>query len=670
MEYYEIIIAIAIIVAVIIYFTQKPSTTIGASKSLKALKTYVLSPSIFNTNVYATLNATNNVVYPEFCKENLYGNEIPAINNIALALSGGGSRSFNACIGHFRALNELNLLTKISYVSTVSGGGLFYGCFSFAKQKYDINTLLGEIIKDPSLLTIQKLSEKKANSMCNVFVNTGLSKCLFNAIIDKSIKIDDAWSHCMGQMVLEPYGLNSNCAIALNKAHADDLMSRNVMTLPPIYLKDNDPFWISNSTLLFTYTNDSYPNIVVPITPLYGGIGQNIEKFGNKIGGAFVETFAFGNSNVPSESISSFNNTCNNMTNVALNKLSNMTYLRDIIGVSSTAYTFALYKNEYTNSTLKAILPSNADDLIPTYNIWGTKPLAMTTSDSQCTINTSLTCNVPNGFDSNSCKTTSVGCRSITAPQCTSNSQCTRKLSRFGVCSNTDTSKSNLSCVSNASWRSPLACKCVPFTNEYKPSTNKALTLQKAKLGDGAFGDNLAILSLVARGCKKIIAFNNAGNSIYATTGMCSLQCLFGVCNDSQCGPIGCLATNSVQIFKSSDWIDVSKQCDDRYKSGDVVFSKSRLQVMSNVLNGVKGGYDVDIIILTLQPCRKFNELLPKEMQDILSKISFPLYNTLLPSSDDKTSLMALTQIQANLLSHYTYWCVMQNELKDAILTL
>ena len=78
--------------------------------------------------------------------------------------------------------------------------------------------------------------------------------------------------------------------------------------------------------------------------------------------------------------------------------------------------------------------------------------------------------------------------------------------------------------------------------------------------------------------------------------------------------------------------------------------NKQKNRIYQNVLNGVNGGYDVDIIILTLQPCRKFNELLPKEMQDILSKISFPLYNTLLPSSDDKTSLMALTQIQANLL--------------------
>ena len=660
---------VVVAVAVTLYFTlPQTSSTIGASKSLKALKTYVLSPSIFNTNIYATLNTTNNVVYPEFCKENLYGNEIPDVNNIALALSGGGSRAFNACIGHFRAFNELNLLTKLSYVSTNSGGGLFYGCFSFAKQKYDINTLLGEIIKDPSLLTIQKLSEKKANSMCNVFVNTNLNTYIFEAITNKSIKLDDGWSYCMGKMVLEPYGLNSDCTIALNKAHADDLMSRNVMTLPPIYLKDNDPFWISNNTLMFTYTNDSYPNIVVPFTPLYAGIGQNIEKFGNKIGGAFIETFAFGNTDVPSESISSFNDTCNNMSNVALNKISNMSYLRDVIGVSSSAYAFALYKNDYLNSTVKAILPSNAVDLIPTYNIFGTKPLAMTTSDSQCTINTSLTCNVPNGFDSNSCKTTSVGCRSITAPQCTSDSQCTRKLSRFGVCSNIDPSKSNLSCVSNASWRSPLACKCVPFTNEYKPSTNKALTLQKSKIGDGAFADNLAILSLVARGCKKIIALNSTGVDINDVNATCSIQCLFGVCKDPDCGQVGCLATNSVQIFNSSDWADVSKQCTDRYKSGDVVYSKSRLQVIPNVLNGVKGGYYVDIVIFNLQPCKKFVDLLPKETQDILKSIQFPMYDTFFPST--KTSFMILNQIQANLLSHYTYWSTMQNDFKNAISSL
>ena len=49
--------------------------------------------------------------------------EVP--NQVGFALSGGGIRSATFCLGIFQALAKQKLLSKIDYLSTVSGGGYF-----------------------------------------------------------------------------------------------------------------------------------------------------------------------------------------------------------------------------------------------------------------------------------------------------------------------------------------------------------------------------------------------------------------------------------------------------------------------------------------------------------------------------------------------------------------
>ena len=62
-------------------------------------------------------------------KENVdrYGNPVlrPTKSSAlaGLSLSGGGIRSASFCLGVLQALNTLDLLKKVDYLSTVSGGG-------------------------------------------------------------------------------------------------------------------------------------------------------------------------------------------------------------------------------------------------------------------------------------------------------------------------------------------------------------------------------------------------------------------------------------------------------------------------------------------------------------------------------------------------------------------
>ena len=53
----------------------------------------------------------------------------PEAPEVGFALSGGGIRSATFCLGIFQALAKANLLPKIDYLSTVSGGGYFGGFF-------------------------------------------------------------------------------------------------------------------------------------------------------------------------------------------------------------------------------------------------------------------------------------------------------------------------------------------------------------------------------------------------------------------------------------------------------------------------------------------------------------------------------------------------------------
>ena len=56
-----------------------------------------------------------------------YVGEDKPIETVGLALSGGGIRSSAVCLGVLQALNHHDLIKRIDYLSTVSGGG-YIGC--------------------------------------------------------------------------------------------------------------------------------------------------------------------------------------------------------------------------------------------------------------------------------------------------------------------------------------------------------------------------------------------------------------------------------------------------------------------------------------------------------------------------------------------------------------
>lgn len=645
----------------------------------------ITTPS-YNAKIWSTIISPerSKIIFPELCPSSMYGSPIPNINKVSIAISGGGSRSFVCTMGYFRALNRMGYKNKAQYVSSVSGGSWFYGLYSCCQSnpKFTDSLLLGSSnglnsngLPNPSLITLENLkSNNKRNSLYfgYIFENKDLIEYIIQALVFPSIKIDQAWNYAIGKLILEPYNLNSDGPLALNAEHAKDLLSRNIFNGAPIILPPGIPFWICNTTLMLNYVNQ-YPYITVPMTPLYSGIPQLIVQNNNKIGGNLVETFAFGNSKPPLTDINFTlaSDNCLNSYNAKLQRISVPRTLKDLIGTSSTVYASVLYDQRSISSILDTLLPDSSIELIPSYNIWGSSQLSLTTSDSQCTsdlINGG--CKVPNGYDSKSCSRINAKCYSNTATQCNSNSQCSWQFSK-GECANTNSNNSDLNCRSNASFFNPIGCKCITGTSYIQTNTQN-LYNQSAKLSDGGFSDNTGVISLLSREVKHIISFQN-GTSLSDFSDNCDLKALFGLAK-TNCYVEGQLSMNTIQVFKTTDFNNIFSQFQKTFNSGGPTFARANLEVLPNLNNGIVGKYTVDILFVILLPSSKFVNSLPLEVKNQITNTSslsrgdfnnFPNYATFFPNLN--MGGISLTLSQTNLLSTYTDWCLNQPELKTHI---
>jgi hypothetical protein len=184
--------------------------------------------------------------------------------------------------------------------------------------------------------------------------------------------------------------------------------------------------------------------------------------------------------------------------------------------------------------------------------------------------------------------------------------------------------------------------------------------------GDGAIAENTGIISLIARNCKYIIAFNNTPDNFETSPGnynFCnsSLLPLFGLYSQNNCSNTANQPNiDSVQIFDSSLWASFSQQFISTSQSGGPSYARAQLPVLPNPQNGIKGNYMVDLLVISLQPSTNYNALLPSNITNTFSDKNgpfpnFPNYSTI---DEDIAKLIQLTKPQINLLQCYTYWSI------------
>jgi hypothetical protein len=585
------IFIILLVVYIIIDIIRTSDTSSG--KLYIQNKNNFNTSSIYNSKLWLTIKLKYplSIIFPELCIFNTLINKQPNINKVSIAISGGGSRSFVSMIGYFRALNRMGYKNKAQYVSTVSGGSWFYSLYSYCQSnpKYNDDILLGyscgteiNYLPEPQNISLEQLYNNNKDNKSffgTIFMFKDLYEYVFNTLLYSNMEISEIWNYSIGKFILEPYGININSPVSASYKHSKDIIKRNPDIEEPLYLLDNMPFWICNTTLFL----EDYPHVIVPLTPLYSGLPQILTKNDTVLGGYVVENFAFGNSNILDKNLMLYqNNSCSAQKEVNLQGISKVKTLADMIGTSSTAFASAVYNPKIISKFLESLLPFDSKEFIPKNNIWG------------------------------------------------------------------------------------------------KTQIDNRLYSYNSRLGDGVFSDNLGILSLLAREVKHIICFNNCETLISDYDEKCdnTITSLFGI-GDEKCISSN-LAFNSIKVFDTKEYNNkILPQFKSTLKNGGPTFARSQLNVLPNLINGIKGNYVVDILFILLHPSSIFNNQLSADIKKEITKINitssarhgefnnFPNYLTFL--QNPHMGAMSLTLPQINILSTYTDWCLNYPELKKHI---
>ena len=301
---------------------------------------------------------------------------------VGVVFSGGGTRSATLTLGQLRALNELEWVDDIHYISAVSGGSWAAVPFTYF-QGENLKDLLGPYIA-PNKLSDDHLKKKANGSLGKAITKSGVIRDVLSAWFGG--KGDESYAHVLGEVFLKPFGLAENRFFTSYSTEnsAGDVLKEILQENPHLKktdfysIKRKTPFLLVGGTLQKTHHGftsvESKPEDIFPleITPLYVGISSEPAALGGdrkKIGGGYVEPLMY-DSRPPKKAISvndfqeeaSSNDGMNPKTltvtksryPVTLESSRNRFTLADVIAVSGAAP-----QAFFTGSLRYLLIPSN-----------------------------------------------------------------------------------------------------------------------------------------------------------------------------------------------------------------------------------------------------------------------------------------------------------------------
>lgn len=229
--------------------------------------------------------------------------EIGVQNYTAICFSGGGARSHTATSGYLRALQNLRLLNShdINYISSVSGSAWATSIYTFYESgAASDDELLGRRTRFDDLNMFQ-LSEKVHAPILQPAVTDLWRRA---EAIFWSTDWHEWWERSVGDIYLEPFGLNDDCTIG----HPDMAATMNVQNFNMAQIRmahRNRPFWLANAAILgpdWARAGDLFP---IQFTPMYSGspfkhrvhlrgLSDQTRHEDVVIGGNMIDSFAFG----------------------------------------------------------------------------------------------------------------------------------------------------------------------------------------------------------------------------------------------------------------------------------------------------------------------------------------------------------------------------------------
>ena len=288
---------------------------------------------------------------------------VPAVTpgNVAVCLSGGGSRAMTAGMGQLLALENVlsgnaSLLSQTKMLSTVSGGSWVGVPFTFLTSGTTDAAFLGGPYTDPASLTVEGISaigeDCVASGITSDFTLLDIAVLAF-ILYELGIPSNMLWQVIIGSTFLLPYGLfpqqtdglpasyfayDQSAVAAIQAANPDTSLETEAANVVAQVGSQSRPYLLCNMSMSVPDPRSpSKPDpVLVPVqsTPFFTGIFSSpgvADVNGRMVGGGGVASFAF--NSAPTTAVSG--------STVSVEQPRQWS-LVDIIGTSSAAFAATL----------------------------------------------------------------------------------------------------------------------------------------------------------------------------------------------------------------------------------------------------------------------------------------------------------------------------------------
>jgi hypothetical protein len=288
---------------------------------------------------------------------------------VGICFSGGGSRALSAAMGQMRGLQNLGVLDKVAFISSVSGGTWASALWVYLPSSFSEDDFLGPVV-EPQNLSVLTICEQPPNHLGSIPPQLNVINIVatLTSLAAQGYPADALWQGLIGTYVLQPFNLwNQNLNGFPDKYYAPDLaaldapggiLARNsALNASQFYLRESArPVLVMNSSVVSNSSVDGSQLLPFESTPealgvrsFFSGVGAN----GQDVGGGLMEPFAMGSSwqqdlsGNPGETL------------VDTTQPARPFSLCDIVGISSAAFVETFQKSF-----------SDLDFLIPAYPYW------------------------------------------------------------------------------------------------------------------------------------------------------------------------------------------------------------------------------------------------------------------------------------------------------------
>jgi len=216
----------------------------------------------------------------KFPEETEIGSWLERRTNTGISFSGGGSRAYLAATGSLRGFKDLGLLSKIRYLTGVSGGTWATTVFSYYQSGASSDEqILGDIVAPEDIVydDLLKMDPRCMRLSTNSSALAELAKLLTNT---SSVDWNEVWIKGISDIFLKPFGISGDQYFSWDSDTVADIISRNSFLTKDRFIlpSSNDhpfPIWAFSILTLkdMLPIAAAYPEnfFLMETTPLYTG---------------------------------------------------------------------------------------------------------------------------------------------------------------------------------------------------------------------------------------------------------------------------------------------------------------------------------------------------------------------------------------------------------------